>query len=749
MFFLQKSSPSICGFHADAAQANLMITAFVLRHKITGAALQDLLTLLNELMPGVAPHTRYLFEQALTTVRGEMELHFYCPSCSGYIGETGEGVCRNAECQFKYDLTSCKKNGNFFIYLPLASQLRDLLENSDISLQLGRSRSYRDDVVSDIFDGSEMRKTMLEHNISDTDLTLLWNCDGVPVFESSGYSIWPLQCVVNELPPEIRKKHVLCMALWFGSSSPNMITMFTPVIEEAKMLSTQGFTWQNPITDTPATSRAFLLTSACDATARPRLKNSLQFNGKFGCDWCLHPGESVEKGAGLVRVYPFSVPEPDPRTQDKWEEDAISAKGNPVNGVRGPCQLLFLPLFNIVKGFVPDYMHCVLLGVVRQWATLWFDPQYNQCPWYLGRHTQMLDSRLLEMKPPREISRAPRSLKERKFWKATEWKSFLLYYSLFVLMGILPTKFYHHWCLLCFSLHILLQPRIPKHLIEKADLMLKKFVIDAEMLYGKQHISFNVHQLTHLASSVCNWGPLWAASAFSFESNNRKLLSFFHGTQHVPMQIAKSFLLWRRIPNILKAANDASPTVVSYIDKLWNCSSVLPQKAFKMGIFTFFCRGVAKQLPLQHTLALKQLLGRDLQFDHGIYHSKVLIGQNLFAVEQSSQSDRRCNCVVEFCDGTFGILKHILAPKCVKCEGLCQCECSTSLMVLCSILATDSHVLFRDAQIGFSSSGFVNKVSVRNEIRAKFAKDLKRKCFLISCKDNVFVIPIVNTIESD
>lgn len=205
MFFLQKNSPSICGSHADAAQANLMITAFVLRHKITGAALQDLLTLLNELMPGVAPHTRYLFEQALTTVRGEMELHFYCPSCSGYIGETGEGVCRNAECQFKYDLTSCKKKWKF-LYSPLASQLRDLLENSDISLQLGRSRSYRDDVVSDIFDGSEMRKTMLEHNISETDLTLLWSCDGVPVFESSGYSIWPLQCVVNELPPEIRKK---------------------------------------------------------------------------------------------------------------------------------------------------------------------------------------------------------------------------------------------------------------------------------------------------------------------------------------------------------------------------------------------------------------------------------------------------------------------------------------------------------------------------------------------------------------
>ncbi|KAK4007281.1 hypothetical protein OUZ56_012441 [Daphnia magna] len=29
----------------------------------------------------------------------------------------------------------------------------------------------------------------------------------------------------------------------------------------------------------------------------------MQFNGKFGCDFCLHPGKSVTKGKGHVRVY--------------------------------------------------------------------------------------------------------------------------------------------------------------------------------------------------------------------------------------------------------------------------------------------------------------------------------------------------------------------------------------------------------------------------------------------------------------
>ncbi|XP_043469590.1 uncharacterized protein LOC122503198 [Leptopilina heterotoma] len=37
-------------------------------------------------------------------------------------------------------------------------------------------------------------------------------------------------------------------------------------------------------------------------------------------------------------------------------------------------------------------------------------------------------------------------------------------------------------------------------------------------------MTFNVHLLLHLAESVYNWGPLWAHSAFAFESGNGQLL---------------------------------------------------------------------------------------------------------------------------------------------------------------------------------------------------------------------------------
>lgn len=188
-----------------------MVATFVLRHSLTGTALQDLLSLLNELLPGVTPATKFLFEQKFANIRGKAEVHYYCHECTAYIGETEHDlvICQNDQCQAECDINKCQKNGNFFLYLPLESQLKDLLENHGISASLvNKCNRHNSDIYEDIFDGNEMKTVIRENNLTNHDLTLLWNCDGVPTFESR-YSIWPVQVIVNELPPEDRKKHGL------------------------------------------------------------------------------------------------------------------------------------------------------------------------------------------------------------------------------------------------------------------------------------------------------------------------------------------------------------------------------------------------------------------------------------------------------------------------------------------------------------------------------------------------------------
>lgn len=336
-----------------------MLLVFILRHRLSRESLVDLLTLLDILFPGTLPATEFLFDKCFVSIKSRFEIHFYCESCHEYVCKDSNlvDVCR--ECQSPFNKAHNLRNGSFFIYLPLAGQLRDILENQlkDAQTLIDKTLWSWNDHIRDIFDGNMMKTYIQNGTMGKWDVSLLWNSDGVPVFESSQYSLWPIQFTINELPPNIRKDHVMLSSLWFGKSKPVMNTFLKPFITEMQSLQDHGLEWFNG--EVIRKSRVFAVVSACNSVARPLLKHSMQFNGKYGCDWCLYRGERVAKGHGYVNVYPFVDPPAERRELNLWEDDAIQASqdGCPVNGVKGVSPLLFLPLFNIISGFVPDYMH--------------------------------------------------------------------------------------------------------------------------------------------------------------------------------------------------------------------------------------------------------------------------------------------------------------------------------------------------------------------------------------------------------
>lgn len=55
-------------------------------------------------------------------------------------------------------------------------------------------------------------------------LSVSFYCDGVPIFKSSNFGIWPLQGILNELPPKQRKENIFLIGLWFGTGKPVMTT---------------------------------------------------------------------------------------------------------------------------------------------------------------------------------------------------------------------------------------------------------------------------------------------------------------------------------------------------------------------------------------------------------------------------------------------------------------------------------------------------------------------------------------------
>jgi len=132
--------------------------------------------------------------------------------------------------------------------------------------------------------------------------TLTLNTDGVSVVKTSLFSIWPILCSINELPVIERLKNIILAGLWFGSAKPTFSTFFSPFTTETNKLRSSGFKLIT-YSGTPFKLYATVLLCTCDSVARCMLQNVKQFNGNFGCDWCLIKGSRETKGKGSVHVY--------------------------------------------------------------------------------------------------------------------------------------------------------------------------------------------------------------------------------------------------------------------------------------------------------------------------------------------------------------------------------------------------------------------------------------------------------------
>ncbi len=117
--------------------------------------------------------------------------------------------------------------------------------------------------------------------------------------------------------------------------------------------------------------------------------------------------------------------------------------------------------YDLIRGTGVDYMHGVLLGVVRQLLKLWFTPKYSSLPFSCCKQVDEVDERLLSIRPPSYITRLPRSIKQHvAYWKANECRAWLIFYSVPALCGVLSNDYYQHHLLIVEAIHILCKVEI-------------------------------------------------------------------------------------------------------------------------------------------------------------------------------------------------------------------------------------------------------------------------------------------------
>jgi len=87
--------------------------------------------------------------------------------------------------------------GNFFLVMPLANQIYNYLRKNKIPYENSRERDRT--FLSNVTDGAAYIRLIENGTIAPDYLSFQWNCDEMPVFNSSGYSTWPIQLMINEL----------------------------------------------------------------------------------------------------------------------------------------------------------------------------------------------------------------------------------------------------------------------------------------------------------------------------------------------------------------------------------------------------------------------------------------------------------------------------------------------------------------------------------------------------------------------
>ena len=140
-------------------------------------------------------------------------------------------------------------------------------------------------------------------------------------------------------------------------------------------------------------------------------------------------------------------------------------------------------------------MHLVCLGVVKR-LLCFFKKGPPECRLSQG-HLHEISTHLVSLsgKLPSEFARQPRSLTELNWWKATEFRQFVLYTGPVVLKKVLHKDVYDHFLCLTVALSILLDSCQRRRVayMDFAEQLLSYFVAKCEHIYTAAFLVYNVH----------------------------------------------------------------------------------------------------------------------------------------------------------------------------------------------------------------------------------------------------------------
>lgn len=205
-----------------------MVAEHCLRYNISNEGRKSIMELLK-ICAGPVFHninvSNYRFTKQFDPSDDKINYHFYCTSCNSKLYSTtkqqfaaNKKLCES--CKREHNISLLSKN--MFVSIDLRYQIDLVLQDTNVRkalIQKMNARNIRreDGCITDISDGELYREIITK---CPTSLAFNINTDGAPLFHTSKRSFWPLQLILNDLPPKMRFKYVLMAGVMIVEHKP-------------------------------------------------------------------------------------------------------------------------------------------------------------------------------------------------------------------------------------------------------------------------------------------------------------------------------------------------------------------------------------------------------------------------------------------------------------------------------------------------------------------------------------------------
>lgn len=196
-----------------------------------------------------------------------------------------------------------------------------------------------------------------------------------------------------------------------------------------------------------------------------------------------------------------------------------------------------------------EYLHLLCLGVTKRLVTSYLTNNFGllRC-----RLTKSMQSELNERVSfyanslPNEFVRKIRPFSCIQYFKASEYRTLLLYTGPILFCKILPDRYYKHFLLLHFATYILINENL-SHLYENASACLQKFLFLLKELFTSSAYTYNAHCLTHIVDFVKMYGSLDKFSSFPYENFLFLLKKRIKSGSHISAQSVNALQTLRQL----------------------------------------------------------------------------------------------------------------------------------------------------------------------------------------------------------